>query len=595
MRRHLPSRTMAILAAALALGLLSACSPDETVDATSPTEPGPTTIAVFTPVTTHLRPTGAPYGGTLRVGMAVDLVSKIVDASGNELEPTLNPLLGDPLAYDLARLVVPGAFRIDAATGELTPWLVESIPRLENGGVVVADDGSATVTYRVRDEAVWEDGTPVTGEDLAFTHRLITDLFDAPEQADWSPHGLLDTSSIVVDGKAFTARLAEPNPRYEKLFEWVLPAHLIDPQTFTEDWNDRLWPSAGPFRFVSNDPADPESAASTVRVIVLEHNPAYWETDPESGDILPYLDRIEVFTFAAVSPGTVAHWMRSGDGDAVLSDVFPIGSEELVDDMTAAGVTAALGWDTLLEVLFFNLGEGRLKANPDSGIDQLAYRQAILSAIDRSALASSMGSEPIDSLLGITFDHLDHDAWAKYDDPAAVSGYLDDVVGEPKALYRVNPAPVAEQIGNDLVDRLNEAGLDASAEFPPGYFTTNFTEGLVDLYGARFFAGLGGLSGVVDALALFGPDPRLARWSAAGEAAARYGEVIAAAEAELDPARLVQLIEEAETILADNAVLYPLVRRQGSYRVYRPDRIEGIAPNRIQGWDTWNAAWWKTP
>ena len=56
-----------------------------------------------------------------------------------------------------------------------------------------------------------------------------------------------------------------------------------------------------------------------------------------------------------------------------------------------------------------------------------------------------------------------------------------------------------------------------------------------------------------------------------------------------------RIVAVREMILADNAVVYPLVRRQHSYRPYWPDRIQGIVPNRHQGWDTWNAAWWWSP
>jgi hypothetical protein len=52
-------------------------------------------------------------------------------------------------------------------------------------------------------------------------------------------------------------------------------------------------------------------------------------------------------------------------------------------------------------------------------------------------------------------------------------------------------------------------------------------------------------------------------------------------------------VVEAETILADNAVIYPLLRRQLWLMPYWPERIQGVTPH--QGWTTANAATWWSP
>ncbi|MDK1292954.1 MAG: ABC transporter substrate-binding protein, partial [Actinomycetota bacterium] len=130
---------------------------------------------------------------------------------------------------------------------------------------------------------------------------------------DTSVHELVDTGSMTVDGRSVTFRLTTPDTTYERLFEWVLPAHIIDPDTFLDDWNDRLWPSAGPFRFVSWD--IPTARLTEPSIIVLERNPNYWETDPATGDSLPYLEGIEFHVF----PG----------GAEVIDAVGPIKAREL--------------------------------------------------------------------------------------------------------------------------------------------------------------------------------------------------------------------------------------------------------------------------
>ena len=73
----------------------------------------------------------------------------------------------------------------------------------------------------------------------------------------------------------------------------------------------------------------------------------------------------------------------------------------------------------------------------------------------------------------------------------------------------------------------------------------------------------------------------------------RYVDLLERARVEFDPDRLTGLLAEAEAVLADNALIYPLVQRQSTNAIYWPDRIQGITPNRIGGWHTWNAAWWR--
>lgn len=56
--------------------------------------------------------------------------------------------------------------------GELTPWLAESIPTVENGGV--AED-LTSITWILKEGLVWSDGTPVTADDAVFTAQYCMD------------------------------------------------------------------------------------------------------------------------------------------------------------------------------------------------------------------------------------------------------------------------------------------------------------------------------------------------------------------------------------------------------------------------------------
>lgn len=616
---RLTRRRVAAAAVLLALGA-SSCTTDEPSTTTRIVVDVPTTAATPSttvvspppttrpPVTTTAAPTGPSYGGVVTVGTAADLVFPH-EIEGTVLQASLNPLLDGPGAPEIARLVVPGAYRIDSATGELTPWLVADIPRPDNGGVEIAGDGTVTVTYRIRDRAVWADGTPITAADLAFTHELI--VAPAPDVVIDSTqreiHDLVEAGSLVAEGKTLSLRLVAPTPRYERLFEFVVPAHAVDPASFGTDWNETLWMAGGPFRFVSYEPpADPAAEPGLIR---LERNDMYWERDPETGGALPYLDGIDLRTFTpgAFSTG-IATWFTTGSVDAFVGSVIPPQEQGLLGDPDASGFEVAEGSDALFEMMVFELGEGRFDVNPDSLNEHLDYRRAVLSTIDRADVAAESGELPVSSILGIAIEGLDHDAWSRYDDPSLASTLLDGLGEElgrdfaaepPRAVYVSSSGAETVAIGEAVVASLRAAGFEASTDFEGDFFGAQWPQGQTDIYAFRIFAGTGGLGSLVRFMATFDADrdenPFTVRWNGLDEAADRYSDLMAQAATELDPAALAALLTEAEAILADNALIYPLVRRQHNLRPYWPERIQGIVPNRHQGWDTWNAAWWWSP
>ena len=614
--------TEIVLCVAVALSLFAAgCSaastesPTETTPApTTSTSPDsaaaqpPTTTVPSTTTTTAPVPTEPVRGGTVTIGIDADLVFGLEGGDGVFRPPSLNPLGQDASARDVARLVVPGAFRLDGDTGELVPWLVEQIPRPANGGVVVDADGGVTVTYQVKEAAVWEDGTPITAADLAFTHELIVSA-DAESRVDGDVrriHELVESGSVVADGKTLTLRLTAPHSAYERLFPWVLPAHAVDAATFWDDWNDRLWLSGAPFRLVSSEPpSDPEQEPGR---IVLERNPTYWETDPATGEPLPYLDGIEVlaFTPGAMYGTAVTTFFTARAVDAMIGGLIRDFDRPYLGDPAEQGFEMIDGWDTLVEVMAFELRDGRLTVNPGSLNEHLAYRRAVLAAIDRQEVADTSGGLAISSLLGVA-GVPGPDPWTQYDDPWLTGSLLGELGGElgrdfdseaPQAVYVSSSGDETIAIGNAVVEQLGAAGFEATAQFDGDFFGTQWPEGLTDLYAFRMFAGTGGTSSLAENMRLFDPftdDRFVVHWESVGEPATRYHDLMEEAATELDPDQLAALLAEAETILADIAVIYPLVRRQHTYRPYWPDRIQGMVPNRYQGWDTWNAAWWWSP
>ena len=84
----------------------------------------------------------------------------------------LNPFLsGGTKDVESSSLILEPLARYNE-NGELVPWLAESIPTLENGGV--AQD-LKSITWKLKPGITWSDGTPLTAADAVFTWSYCTD------------------------------------------------------------------------------------------------------------------------------------------------------------------------------------------------------------------------------------------------------------------------------------------------------------------------------------------------------------------------------------------------------------------------------------
>jgi ABC-type transport system substrate-binding protein len=163
---------VSILAASLVV-LVAACTSSSGDTATSAgsqprattTVPAVTTTTV--PVTTT---TEAPdgYGGEVKIGVDFPI-------------ETLNPFAPNAFGVDMySNLVWATVYDIDPDTWDRMPDVVEAMPSASDG-IIVNDDGTMTVTYKIVDEATWSDGEPIAGVDVAFTAAAMRDMAIACE------------------------------------------------------------------------------------------------------------------------------------------------------------------------------------------------------------------------------------------------------------------------------------------------------------------------------------------------------------------------------------------------------------------------------
>ncbi len=540
----------------------------------------PTTTTESTTTTTIPRPV---YGGSVVIG-------------DDQEPPTLNPFVegGDNfIVRIIGQAHLAGAFDIDATTLELIPELLTELPSVGNGGVSLNEDGSMTVRYQIRDEAVWSDGVPISGHDFAFTLERILD----PEYP-----GDIATYEDIVDwtaaAKTFEFTIERPSAAYESLFDVVLPRHAVAGSDFVMDWNDEMWPAAGPFVFEEWQRGE---------YIRLVRNENYWKHDPETGDRLPYLDAVE-FRFIPETE-TLVYAFTQRELDVIQPPPAPETIARL-EDLVPAGAAVQVKAGPVWEHLNFQFGPAN--RNQDSLNEYLSFRQAIAYAIDSDTLAPLVGWIPVTSMLS---PGSEEGPWMQYGQNLAKARELLAIAceqagrvceAEPPVLVfsTTSNADERPRIAERLKTVLGAIGIEVELQLEDSqlFFGETLDDGTWDV-GWWAWVSQPGAAGFVGMLDLFDPDrlppdgSNYYRWgtpdsSVQDEAVQRFIDVLAIARETVDPDELKTLARAAEQILADNAVIVPVGARTAVGAVWA-DKLHGYEMNTSQASHTWNIEFWR--
>lgn len=580
----------AFLTIALIVALVAAACAPEPDDAASGTILEPTTVASVVASTTSSSTTTEPlpqrpYGGDVVIG-------------DDQEPPTLNIFVpgGDSsVAARIGQAYLAGVQEIDGNTLALIPELVEELPTVGNGGVVVNPDGTMTVKYAIRDEAVWSDGVPISGEDFQFTLDTILD----PELPISRTVYETVISSAYSD-KTFEFTLARPTVQFELLFNTIIPKHAVAGTDFIADWNDVMWPSAGPFILTE---------WSKGEHLVLKRNDSYWKTDPVTGQQLPYLDEV-VFQFIP-STEALVNAFKAREVDVIQ----PPPNTDTIQQLQAlepAGARVEVLSGPVWEHLSFQFGQGRLERNPDSCSESLSLRTAVAHAIDRATLTDELLAgqvEPMSSYVEAYSPTLSNANWAKYeaDVGKASEAYLAAVAEtgkECKVVFTTtsnNDARV--KMSQLFVSMFEAAGIPYANALEDSqlFVGETLSAGRFDL-AEWAWIGSPGVSGLVASFDLFDPEAppptgsNYYRWGAEGsdgvnDVSERFAVLRDEANATVDEEQLRLIVEEAEAILADNLVIIPLYARLVAAAVWA-DEIAGFKHNPTQATDTWNIEEW---
>ncbi|HEY9089512.1 MAG TPA: ABC transporter substrate-binding protein, partial [Anaerolineaceae bacterium] len=151
--------------------LLAACTPTTVVQTVVVTE-------VVEGQTVERVVTATPIPATAVPPTAVPQASDTIVLALQQEPDTLHPLIGSMMA----RTIVNSAWLLGCmGQDETATWIplgCETVPNVDNGGAVFVGEGAdrhLEVTYKIRDDWRWTDGTPVTSADAIFGWKLIMD------------------------------------------------------------------------------------------------------------------------------------------------------------------------------------------------------------------------------------------------------------------------------------------------------------------------------------------------------------------------------------------------------------------------------------
>ncbi|MCP4315248.1 MAG: peptide ABC transporter substrate-binding protein [Hyphomicrobiales bacterium] len=291
---------------------------------------------------------------------------------------TMNPYLsGGTKELEAASLVLEPLARYDQ-DGNMVPWLAESVPTVDNGGVS-AD--LKTITWKLKEGLVWSDGSAVTSADVIFSWKYCTD----PEGGCAQSEKYNDVADVkAVDDRTVTVTFGVAKPFPYGPFVGA-QAPIIQAAQFAdclgakapECTDANFGPiGTGPFKVTEFRPND---------VISFEANSNY--RDPAKP------------AFATVT------FKGGGDTAAAGRAVLETGefdyawNMQLAPDVLAAMASKGKGqvvsaFGTLVERIMINLtnpdpalGDERATAkHPHPFLSDPAVRQALSMAVDRELL-----------------------------------------------------------------------------------------------------------------------------------------------------------------------------------------------------------------
>jgi peptide/nickel transport system substrate-binding protein len=273
---------------------------------------------------------------------------------------TLNPMITyETLSYEALSLDYDLLFGYDLSDN-IRPRLAAEIPTAANGGI--SADG-LTWTVKLKPGLKWQDGEPLTAEDVAWTYNYYVD--NQIGNMSTGTQGIKHTTALDDT----TVRIQCSQVKADLPYQWlpILPKHIwkdVPPAAAGSDYQNKP-PiiGSGPFQIVE------WKRGSYLR---LEKNPLYWGQEPTVDEIIFIVYQ---------NPDSMVADFKSGGIDAVQG----------VPPAQYPGLKSAPGFEAIdyiyrnWDYLCFNCYDGPSDGHP--ALRDSAFRHALNYAVDRQKLA----------------------------------------------------------------------------------------------------------------------------------------------------------------------------------------------------------------
>jgi peptide/nickel transport system substrate-binding protein len=373
MQRLFSKRNLLLIALVAVVAVIAACAPAAAPTAAPPTAaPAQPTAAPAQPTAAPAQPTEAPKPTDVPQPTGGN---KVISIAYTQEANSLNPLYSNQwFTYNLLDFYLATGLIQFNDKNEPLAWIAKEIPTIENGGI--SADGKV-ITFKLRDDVKWSDGTPLTADDYVFTYDMI--MSDKNTVASRDPFDTAVEKVEAPDKNTLVVTFKEPfAPWMTKIFSHVngtvaLPKHVLEPVFQKDgtidnaDWNRAPTVGVGPFLFKEWE---------TGSHLTFEANPDFWLGKPKADQIFIRIVPDDAAQLAAIKTGDVDIGVFISPSD--VPDLEKLGTLDIAKVQSG-----------YKESWYFNLSaEEATKGHP--ALQDPNVRRAVVMAVDRDKITQEL-------------------------------------------------------------------------------------------------------------------------------------------------------------------------------------------------------------
>ena len=259
--------------------------------------------------------------------------------------------------------VLPKLMTFDAKGAFIPSPVLDGEPAIEGKGTTSSPDKAFAVTYKIKKEAVWDDGTPITGDDIEFTKDAKLQTVGAISKVGYDKVSKIEKSDEGRTVKVtFTDTYADWPDLWGGNSDFVLKKAAFKSPETSQDMLDGVPFSGGPFKL----------ATFTKEQAEFVPNPKWWDEATK-----PLADKIII----KVLPDTDTELNAIKAGEVFA--IYPQPSAGIKDKLNDPTLKLDFGASVSYEGFWMN--QKSLK-NPDTVLADKTVREALLFATDRQAI-----------------------------------------------------------------------------------------------------------------------------------------------------------------------------------------------------------------